>query len=426
MTIIVLVMLFMKLLINICSYDGISSHYSGVGTIVKRFIESLYILKQNNVYDFDLNLITAENNTKSLGYNEKIEKYYNSMLSPNIIKVSNGSGGQTNFGTIENWNILSANTADVINNLDFSKYDKVLTIAHDTPYCSLFEQLNLSSNHVVVWIPHSTVKIHGQSSDIGKSNYDLIERFNYEFSAIDFINNHTNCFVGITGNFITNHLVYEYDLSRNKIVKITNGEVLEIPTIYDEPSDCERLFEKIKGYKEIILSLGRAEKYKNLEATMLLGDCMKIKPVVVAQSYYKGQPIINDYKKLAEKTSTTLYVDVPFTFPQYIIKYFTGKIILLVPSKKEIMGLVFNEIRKFNKDNILIVANDIDGIKEQVEDGIDGLLVDLDDISASAQKILKFFNLNDMKAINKNSQLRLKRDYDYVKNCTEFLQRLVG
>ena len=52
-----------------------------------------------------------------------------------------------------------------------------------------------------------------------------------------------------------------------------------------------------KDYKEIILSLGRAEKYKNLEGTMLLGDCMKLKPVVVAQSYCKGQPIIKVEKK---------------------------------------------------------------------------------------------------------------------------------
>ena len=29
----------MKLLINLCGHDGIISHYAGVGTIVKRYIE---------------------------------------------------------------------------------------------------------------------------------------------------------------------------------------------------------------------------------------------------------------------------------------------------------------------------------------------------------------------------------------------------
>lgn len=36
----------MKLLINFCAHDGIISHYAGVGTIVRRYIESInYLLK---------------------------------------------------------------------------------------------------------------------------------------------------------------------------------------------------------------------------------------------------------------------------------------------------------------------------------------------------------------------------------------------
>ena len=36
----------MKLLINLCAHDGIISHYAGVGTIVRRYIEA--ILKMVN------------------------------------------------------------------------------------------------------------------------------------------------------------------------------------------------------------------------------------------------------------------------------------------------------------------------------------------------------------------------------------------
>ena len=40
----------MKLLINLCAHDGIVSHYAGVGTIVKRYIEVFdIILKEKNI-----------------------------------------------------------------------------------------------------------------------------------------------------------------------------------------------------------------------------------------------------------------------------------------------------------------------------------------------------------------------------------------
>lgn len=415
----------MKLLINICSYDGIASHYTGVGTIVKRFIDIISRMGINSELNFDMNLITVENNESSLGYNKKLEYYHKNLPNTKVIKVSNGSGGATSFGTIENWKILSQNTAKEINKIDSNKYDKVITIAHDTPYCSLFEQINKTDNHTLVWLPHSTVKIHGQSSDLGKSNYDLEMRLDYELGVVNYINNNKNIFLGVTGKFIANHLIKEYGLKKEKIIEIINGEILSLKTEYEYTKECKELFKTINKCEEIVLSFGRAEKYKNLEATMLLGKILNIKPVVIAQGYYKGQPIIEDYEKLAKETSTQLFVDVPFNFPQYILSHFNKKIIMLIPSKKEIMGLVFNEVRKFNKGNILIVANNIDGIKEQVTDGLDGLLVDLNNIEQSAAKVKRYFNERDMQRINKNAQNRIKRDYNYEKNCMNFIKEIL-
>lgn len=48
----------MKLLINFCAHDGIISHYAGVGTIVRRYIESInYLLKEKNI-EYYVNLFT--------------------------------------------------------------------------------------------------------------------------------------------------------------------------------------------------------------------------------------------------------------------------------------------------------------------------------------------------------------------------------
>lgn len=66
-------------------------------------------------------------------------------------------------------------------------------------------------------------------------------------------------------------MVEEYYLDLKKIKYIINGEILNYETRYEEPKECIELFKKIEKYDRIVLSFGRAEKYKNLESTMLLG-----------------------------------------------------------------------------------------------------------------------------------------------------------
>ena len=155
----------MKLLVNLCSYDGISTHYSGVGTIIMRYIEAIVSYCKNNEVDYKLNLYTAESFEYTLGYNKKLEDEHRAIPNTSLFKVSNGSNGETSFGTIDNWRILSKNTAELINDIKVDEYDKVITLIHDTPYCDLVRKIKTSDNHIIVWIPHSTVKIHGYSSD---------------------------------------------------------------------------------------------------------------------------------------------------------------------------------------------------------------------------------------------------------------------
>ena len=50
----------MKLLINICAHDGIVSHYTGVGTIVKRYIEAFSNVLAKTKIEYTMNLFTPE------------------------------------------------------------------------------------------------------------------------------------------------------------------------------------------------------------------------------------------------------------------------------------------------------------------------------------------------------------------------------
>ncbi len=415
----------MKLLINLCAHDGIISHYNGVGTMCIRYIKCLdNVLKDLNI-GYDLNLFTPCYNKDAFGYNEKLEKEHTKNCNTKIYRISNGSNGTINYGTISNWKELCKNTANIINNLDLSEYDKIITIYNDTPFACLANYLNISDNHITVSILHSTIKIHEVDSAIENSELFYNDRLNWENDAIKFINKSNNSYMAVVGEFIQEHLINEYNLNYQKVLKLYNGEILEYEN-YEYSIECKKLFSKIKDLDNIVLSFGRAEKYKNLSVSFKIGKLLNIKSVVIAQLYYKEQPIAREYIKDANDHDGILYIDPPFEFANYILNNFKGKIICLLPSKKEIQGLIINEIRKLNNKNILIVANNINGLKEQIEDGYDGIIVDVDNLEESSKKIRKYFYKDKMTCLNINSQKTLALKFDLYKNVKNFFIEILS
>ena len=414
----------MKLLINLCAHDGIISHYAGVGTIVRRYVEVIRkILSEKNI-DYHLNLFTLEFTPNSMGYNKELWDYHASLDNTSLYILSNGTNGETSFGNIDNWTLASQNVAEKINSIDFSKYDYVINLCNDTPFTKLVTLIKRSKNCITVWIPHSTGKIYDEDMSLSDEKLTINERVLMEQETIDYINSNENTYAISTGVYIRNHLIKEYGLKNN--IDIINGELLFRENTYNENSRIYEIFEEVNRNDSIILALGRAERYKNLDKTMLLGNKLGVRPVVITQQYFEDQPIVKDYKKLASETNSLLYVDEPFFLPQYIIKYFNKPMILLIPSEREIFGLIINEMRRFNKDNVLIVANDRGGLHEQINDGIDGLLVDLNNIEESANKVSKYFDIKTIKDMNAKSQENLKNNYDLEKNFNEFFKQVLG
>ena len=90
---------------------------------------------------------------------------------------------------------------------------------------------------------------------------------------------------------------------------------------------------------------------------MLLGKKLGIKPVVITQQYFENQPIVFEYKKLAKETNSILYVDEAFSLPQYIVENYSKKMIMLIPSEREIFGLVINNPVKSGKKAIQFFSN---------------------------------------------------------------------
>ena len=414
----------MKLLVNLCAHDGIISHYAGVGTIVRRYVEVIRkILSEKNI-DYHLNLFTLEFNEKSMGYNKELWDYHASLDNTTLYILSNGTNGETSFGNIENWLISSKNVANEINRINFSDYDYVLNLCNDTPFAYLVTLIKNEKNSITAWIPHSTGKIYDEDMSLSDEKLTINERVKMEQDVIDYINNHNNTYAISTGIYIRNHLINSYGLINN--IDLINGELLFRNNVYTENNRIYEIFKEVNNYDSIILSLGRAERYKNLDKTMLLGSKLGIKSIVITQQYFEEQPIVKEYKELAKKTNSLLFVDEPFFLPQYIVKKYNKPMILLIPSEREVFGLIINEMRRFNKDNVLMVANDRGGLHEQINDGIDGVLVDLNDIDSSANKIRKYFDEETIKKMNFESQKKLNNNYNLEKNFDLFFKKVLG
>lgn len=415
----------MKLLINLCAQDGIVSHNSGVGTMVKRYIYVFTKLLNERNIDYHFNLFTPEYMKEGFGFSKRTKAYNENLKKVKIYELSNGTKGKKFFGTKENWLEISKNIANIINSLDFQEYDYVLTLLNDTPFSGVLEMTKNVPNHIKVWIPHSTAKIH-MDKEFWENEKERNIRIGWENKAVKYINENDNAYMGVIGEFIKKHLINEYNLDKKKIVSIYNGEILSCPTVYEENEKCESLYNALDKRSDILLSFGRPEKYKNLDGAIRLAKELDIPALIITQEYFKGMPYVNELRTLSKETNSKLYVNVPFNFPQYIIKHYPKNIILLVPSKKEIAGLVINEIRKMNKDNVLLVASDIDGLNEQIKDTKDGILVDMNNLKASACKIRKYFNPKDIIRINKNSLKTLQDKYDLEKIVHNFLKELLG
>lgn len=414
----------MKLLVNLCAQDGIVSHNSGVGTMLKRYIKTLCKIFEDNSIEYFINLFTPEYLSNGFGYSKETHNENKTLDNVNIFQIPNGSNGAKFFGTLYNWNTLCNNTKKIIDRENFNEYDFVITIANDTPFAGLMYMCDEKSNHIKVWIPHSTAKIH-QDILVQNNDPNVRPRIDWENKAITSINANKNCYVGVVGKFIKQHLISEYLVDKTKIVDLYNGELLFEDTVYNIDKKTIKLFDNIQQDQDIVMSFGRPEPYKNLDATMRLAHKLNMQCIIITQEYFKNMPYVNYLKQLAKETNSLLFINAPFHFPQYILNNYTKRIILVVPSKKEIAGLVLNEVRKLNKKNILLVVNNIDGLKEQVNDVVDGILINLEDIDESAKKVKDNFNDKKITEINKNSLYRLNKDYNFETNMKGFLHTLL-
>lgn len=155
--------------IFVVSLDGINSHITGVGTVVKDFISSLSEINdkllQYNICISKLTAITSFLSKDSVDFSkETLTNASNTceVFSGGIYEIKSFASG--NFkseiwsgtkesGTISQWEILSKNAATLIN--ENIKEDFSFIFLHDTVFSQVPKFLSYPIHAKLIWIPHS-------------------------------------------------------------------------------------------------------------------------------------------------------------------------------------------------------------------------------------------------------------------------------
>jgi len=347
-------------------------------------------------------------------------------LGGQVHLISNNSNGMIPYGSRENWEALSSTTASKILELA-RKYEEMVVFCVDTPFMKVPYLVNLQN---ITGCKINLVNYLQSDVFIHEPENPSFERIGWEAQAIKYAQRSANVKIADVCDFMTNHFIKEYGLVTDNFVKLTMGL----------SEDSERFIkhteEEIKSFlskykipldKKLIFSVARAVDYKGFD--ILIRACSKLKTdahlVFVASPYKTEDSCVLELKDIIQKTgiTCTAIFECDFDLPKYICQWKNTQIVAQL-AKYEPFGLVPEEARIWAKNaGPVVLTSDRDGFVEQIEDGIDGFKVPIEDSDAVAKKIDEILSMEskELDKIRENGYFKFKNNYDYKQNLINCL-----
>jgi glycosyltransferase involved in cell wall biosynthesis len=416
-----------KIAIIYITYDGIINTMCGVGVISRTFIDIFPEIKnflKGEGIDLHLHLITPALNKNALGYSDEIKKQSLDVVlevGGDIHYIVNGTDGTEQFGTISNWNIISSAAAS--KSLEIAQiYDKTIVYCVDTPFMYTPYFINIQKN---AYKQQNIIPLLTLHSDVLSHHPDSIDmqRLGWEASAIKYCALNPNIKIAATSKFLINHLKNHYAIPESQIINLQSG--INVNSKRYAPISSKKIEKYLQSYniplnKKLIFSVGRAVPYKGFD--LLIESFAKVIDknthlVFIASPYLNTPSNIQEIKDLLSKyqISVTALLHIEFKLPQYICQWKNTKIVAQL-SRNEPFGLVPEEVRIWSqKAGPLVMTSKKDGFVEQILEGEDGFMVNLNSPSSIAEKMEYILSLNDktIENIRKRGLKRVYSEYDY-------------
>ena len=309
----------------ICAHDGFTTHYCGVGTVVRKTLDSLKILlmRRSALIDFELHFITPWVDRNSGYFDTKNFKKVKTLANVTggalheirVIKREKNADINTNWG-IDQWHRAAQQAADIIKKMD---HEKVIFFAHDIFFGLICYLVPRSEGVAGCFIPHST-------GILFKENFRLPTEKKI-FLGI----NKNNYKIGYLNEFMKDHLQKDYHIKTKQLVSIKNALLI------DESEDKQRK-----------ISLQKSGVYKRKKLILSFGRCSAQKGYHILIEAFKKS------KLYGENYQLVLLAPTDITEGAYIKKL--DSLLEMVPKEKVIW------IKKFMPPRPFLVVNNLEAI----------------------------------------------------------------
>lgn len=424
----------MKKHLIIASYDGISTHYCGVGTTTQDTIFSLMNITDAKKIKISLAYISADPNGKVFDQNSlKRSMALVKKTNGHLIPLCNGTAGFSDYDmwqSFSQWEYACASLATTLNVVLKSNEDNVLML-HDTPFLLFhkFKQQIFQKNLRCFYMPRSS----GLNHKLGDNNWREA-RIKLEKEAFEKIEKDPTSSILAIGKTFSEHLTTDYNLSFNKKDFLNNGLFFgrfnNFINKKFSSSELKKFGINIDPKSKIIFSWGRASVAKGLKELLeAWGEANESLPdyyMVIQAPNNSGE---NDYFKLLKKYEaniprTIVIDDFNPRIWQVILRTQNTKVVC-IPSTMDPNPHTPIEAKLFSLDmDYVVISSDLDGVKDTFTNN-ECLWVNPYDKSNFSNTIIQAAKMNDkekahIKNLNKKSLLK----YNYEITIKKFLNSI--
>ena len=360
----------MKKHLIIATYDGIGTHYSGVGTIAKNIVNALKDFNDDHL-KVSIAYINVDKNSKV--FNKECFEASKDLVNKTggqLIPLCNTTKGQSEWDmwrSFKEWDYTCVSLVTALN-LILDESEENYIILNDTPFLffAKYRELVRDKNLRCIYFPLSTGKNHAFGDSEWRNN-----RIRAEQLYFDMIKKDNNSKVVVLGKTFANRMTEDYGLS------FSNDDFLQNGLCFDKyndflskkfsSNDLERYGIKIKETDKIIFAWGRCSIAKGFkELALAWAQIYKNLPnhhLILQMPNNSGE---NDYfdevKKILSETERYIIID---DFNPEIWKTILRTVntdIVCIPSLMDPFPHTSIEAKLFSKGmNYITVISDVDG-----------------------------------------------------------------
>lgn len=416
----------------IASFDGIVTHYCGVGEVVRNMVRVLRDIVGGSDLRISFAHVAADPNGRVFD-----RHCFEQSLSlarktgGRTIGLSNGTAGFDEgdmWGSFPQWNHVSASLATVLIVLLRLGDDNIL-ILHGTPFLlfAKFKHKVFGGRVRVFYFLHST----GLSHTFGDESWRR-ERIGFERECFSIVTADPDSHVVAVGDHFAALLYADYGVEVSRSCVVRNGlyfkDYEDVLSRKYASRDLARFGLDLPDDAKIIFSWGRCSEVKGfrelVNAWKVVQSELPDHYLVLQAPNNSGEtPYFNLLRNLAASVCRTVLIDDFNPDIWRTVLRCSSTDIVCIPSLKDTNPLTAIEAKLFSQGmNYVIVASTRDGVRDSYRDG-ECFWINPSDMTAFAHAIIRA-SAADTGIRHKMSSAnsRSMSNFDYSKNFRRFLE----